>query len=71
MKKELNIYMKIDENNFIFCTSRHIGVSLGGPSHDYLMIEKVCLRNIYKNEINSNRNDLGKEKFWLISKSLF
>ena len=43
---------EIDENNLIFCTSIHIGASLGGPDHDYLMIEKVNLRNITKKEVS-------------------
>ena len=53
---------EIDENNFIFCTSIHIGISLSGPAHDYLMIEKVCLRNISKTEIISKQKDSGKIK---------
>ena len=51
---------EIDENNFIFCTSIHIGISLSGPTHDYLMIEKVCLRNI-STEIISNQKYLESD----------
>ena len=42
---------EIDEKNLIFCTLMHIDASLGGPDHDYLMIEKVKLRNITKDDI--------------------
>ena len=42
---------EIDEKNLIFCTLIHIGASLGGPDHDYLMIEKVKLNNITKEDM--------------------
>ena len=42
---------EIDDKNLIFCTLIHIGASLGGPDHDYLMIEKVKLNNITKEDM--------------------
>ena len=41
---------EIDQNNLIFCTLMHIGASLGGPDHDYIIIEKVKLKNIIKRD---------------------
>ena len=55
-----NIY-EIDENNFIFCTSIYIDTSLDIPAHNYLMIEKVCLKNISTEEIISKQKDLENE----------
>ena len=53
---------EIDENNLIFCTLIHIGASLGGPDHDYLMIEKVKLKNITKGDKANKIKKLDKDE---------
>ena len=53
----------IDENNFIFSLSRHLDIPLCGPAHDYLKIEKVCLRNI-STEIISKQKDLESDDYY-------
>ena len=59
----LELIYEIDEKNLIFCSLIHIGASLGGPDHDYLMIEKVNLRNITKNDIsNKIEKDFNKKE---------
>ena len=53
---------EIDQNNLIFCTLMHIGASLGGPDHDYLMIEKVKLKNITKSDKANKIKELDKDE---------
>ena len=52
---------EINENKFIFCTRKNYGASLGGPAHDYLLIEKIDIRNLNKEELNKKINE-SKEK---------
>ena len=54
---------EIDDKNLIFFTSIKIGASLGGPDHDYLIIEKVKLENIAKQKIEENldKNEESKK----------
>ena len=32
---------EINDNNLFFCIKKHYGSSMGGPAHDYIIIEKV------------------------------
>lgn len=41
---------EINDKNFFFFIRKHYGASMGGPSHDYLIIEKVELKNITNEE---------------------
>ena len=43
---------ELDSNNFIFCTDKYCGASLGGPEHNIIIIDKIYLKNI---------EDSGKE----------
>ena len=46
----LKIIHELDKNTFIFCTKIFCGDSLGGPAHDVLIIDKIYLRKISKDE---------------------
>jgi hypothetical protein len=50
--EEINKIYEINENTFIFGTDEYIDASLGGPAHNYLLLEKVELKKIEINEIN-------------------
>ena len=52
---------EINENKLIFCTKKRYGASLGGPSHDYLLIEKVDIKKIGSEEIAQKINEIKKE----------
>ena len=54
---------EIDENNFIFCSSKNFSISLCGPDHNYLKIKKVYLRNI-STEIISKQKDLESDDYY-------
>ena len=42
--------LEINDKNFIFCTDKHYGASLGGPEHNEIIIEKIKLNEISQNE---------------------
>ena len=55
---------KIDKQKFIFCSSKFIGPSPGGPKFNIITIEKVELKNITDKEKISKIEDLKKEDDW-------
>ena len=62
---------EINDKNFFFCIQRNYGASLGGTSHDYIMIEKVELNDITNEEkkqrLNGDRYSYGYESEEIIS----
>ena len=60
--KGIEVIHEIDENNFIFCTNRHCGDSLGGPAHDIILIDLIKLEEITKNDIDSKLKELTEQK---------
>ena len=42
--------LEINENNFIFCTDKHYGASMGGPAHNTIIIEIIKINEMPKNE---------------------
>jgi hypothetical protein len=41
---------EINDKNLLFGVKKYIGASLGGPSHDYIMIEKIELMDLIKDQ---------------------
>ena len=46
----LKTIIELDKNSFIFCTEIYCSDSLGGPAHNILIIDKIDLREIIKEE---------------------
>ena len=53
--------MKLMKINLFFSTRKNYGTSLGGPEHEYILIEKIDIRNLNKKELNKKINE-SKEK---------
>ena len=53
---------EINENKFIFCTRIQYEESLRGPAHDYLLIEKIDIRNLKNEDLNKKINELKDKK---------
>ena len=53
---------EVKENQFIFCTNKHISASLGGPEHDNLLIERIDINNIQKKDMKEKIEELKGEK---------
>ena len=58
----INKICEINENKFIFCTIKHYGASMGGPGHDYLLIEKGNIIKIGEKELNERIIGLNERK---------
>ena len=56
----IEIIYEIKENQFIFCTRKSYGASMGGPSHDYLLIEKLVLKEINNKKLACSCETLFK-----------
>ena len=56
----LKTIIELDKNSFIFCTEIYCSDSLGGPAHNILIIDKIDLREITKEErYNKLKNGAG------------
>ena len=63
----INKIYEINEKEFIFGTDEYIDASMGGPEHNYLLLEKIELKKIKTNEINEKLNTIKeKDNFFLI-----
>ena len=51
---DLETIVELDKNSFIFCSRINIKASLSGPPCNELIIEKIDLRAITKEEIKKN-----------------
>ena len=51
---DLETIIELDKNSFIFCSLINISASLSGPACNELIIEKIDLRAITKEEIKKN-----------------
>ena len=58
--KDIKIIHEIDENNFIFCTYIHYNMSFGGMGHNELLVEKINIKEITKEDIDNKLKDLGE-----------
>ena len=54
---------EINDNNLLFCINKHYGASMGGPAHDYIVIEKVEIKNI-TNEEKKRKLDGDEENYY-------
>ena len=50
--------LELDKDTFIFCTEIYSGASLGGPAHNRLIIDKISLNQITKEEKECKLNEL-------------
>ena len=50
--------LELDKDTFIFCTDIYCGASLGGPAHNRLIIDKISLNQITKEEKECKLNEL-------------
>ena len=58
------IIHELDKDTFIFCTTIECGDSLGGPAHTVLLIDKINLRQITKNEKEEIIKNLIQNDFY-------
>ena len=54
---------ELDKNTFIFCSEISCGASLGGPAHNVLVIDKIHLREITKDEIANKLTKLKERDY--------
>ena len=54
---------EINDKNLLFCIKKHYGASMGGPAHNYIVIEKVELKNITNDE-KKQRLDCDEEDYY-------
>ena len=58
------IIYELDKDTFIFCTTLECGDSLGSPAHTELIIDKINLREITKEEKEKIINDFNRSNFY-------
>jgi hypothetical protein len=59
---DLETIIELDKNSFIFCSRININASLSGPACNELIIEKIDLRAITKEEIKKKLIEKDKDK---------
>jgi len=58
------IILELDKDNFIFCTKIECGDSLGGPAHNILVIDKIYLKTITKEEKEKKLNNFNQRDYY-------
>ena len=62
---------EINENKFILCTNLYCGASLGGPSHNILLIDLISLKGITKDDINNKLKELKEKDYYYYDEEEF
>ena len=57
------IILELDKDTFIFCTKIECGDSLGGPAHNILVIDKIHLKKITKEEKEKRLNNFNQRDY--------
>ena len=63
----INKIFEINENTFIIGTDEYKDASMGGPAHNYLLLEKVELKKIEINEKLKSIKDKNNDDFGFFS----
>ena len=53
---------ELDKNNFIFCSQIDCGASLGGPAHNILILDKIKLKEITKEEKEKKLKEISNSR---------
>ena len=62
---------EIDKDNFIFCSEIRCGPSLGGPGHNILIIDKINIKEITKEEKEKKIKEVTKNPYYEDVKGFF